>query len=78
MQQESVTYLKDTYEIDFYAGKTLYQVLYDISDEKIKKRELGAFGYFKKSDEKCSLITFETNETIEDVEVISFERFVLA
>lgn len=78
MQQESVTYLKDTYEIDFYAAKTLYQVSYNISDEKTKKRELGAFGYFKKSDEICSLITFETNEKIEDVEVISFDRFVLA
>lgn len=78
MQQESVTYLKDTYEIDFYAGKTLYQVSYDINDEKTKKRELGAFGYFKKSDEICYLITFETNKTIEDVEVISFDRFVLA
>lgn len=78
MKQEMVTYLKDTYEIDFYVAKTLYQVSYDISDEKTKKRELGAFGHFKKSDEVCKLITLETNETIEDVEVISFDRFSLA
>lgn len=39
MQQESVTYLKDTYEVDFYTAKVLYQVSYDISDEKTKKKE---------------------------------------
>ncbi len=76
-KHESLTYLKDTYEIDFYTDKTLYQVSYDIREEKTKKRELNAFGYFKKSDELCKLITFETDETIDDVEVISFERFAL-
>ncbi|MFA6136780.1 MAG: hypothetical protein WC667_01715 [Sulfurimonas sp.] len=77
MQQETVPYLKDNYEIDFYAAKILYQVSYDIREEKTKKRELNAFGYFKKSDEVCKLITFETDEVIENVEVISFERFAL-
>jgi predicted AAA+ superfamily ATPase len=76
-KHESLTYLKDTYEIDFYTDKTLYQVSYDIREEKTKKRELNAFGYFKKSDELCKLISFETDETIDDVEVISFERFAL-
>ena len=77
-KHESLTYLKDTYEIDFYTDKTLYQVSYDIREEKTKKRELNAFGYFKKSDELCKRITFESDETIDDIEVISFERFALA
>lgn len=77
-KHELVTYLKETYEIDFYTDKTLYQVSYDIREEKTKKRELDAFDYFKKSDELCKLITYENDEVIEDVEVISFERFALA
>lgn len=73
-----LTYLKETYEVDFYADGTLYQVSYDISDEKTKKRELNAFGYFKKPHESCKLITYDTNDTIDDVEIISFERFALS
>lgn len=77
-KHESLTYLKDTYEIDFYVDKTLYQVSYDISDEKTKKRELNAFDAFKKGDESFKLITYETDEIIGEVEVVSFERFVLS
>lgn len=76
-KHESLTYLKDTYEIDFYVDKTLYQVSYDISDEKTKKRELNAFDAFKKGDESFKLITYETDEIIGEVEVVSFERFAL-
>lgn len=76
-KQEPITYQKETYEIDFYTDRKLYQVSYDIHEEKTKKREIGAFGYFRKNDEVCKLITFETDERIEDVEVISFERFAL-
>lgn len=74
---ESLTYLKDTNEIDFYVDKTLYQVSYDISDEKTKKRELNAFDAFKKEGDICKLITNESDEIIEDIEVMSFERFAL-
>jgi uncharacterized protein len=74
---ESLTYLKDTYEIDFYVDKTLYQVSYDIRDEKTKKRELNAFDAFKKGGESCKLITYESDEIIGEVEVMSFERFAL-
>ncbi|MFZ2889721.1 ATP-binding protein [Sulfuricurvum sp.] len=76
-KHETLTYLKDTYEIDFYVDKTLYQVSYDISDEKTKKRELNAFEAFKKGDESCKLITYESDEIIGEVEVVSFERFAL-
>ncbi len=75
---ESVTYLKDTYEVDFYSENILYQVSYDINNEKTKKRELNAFKHFKVNEEtKSKLITYETNERIDDVECIDLENFVL-
>ncbi len=73
----ALSYLRETYEVDFYSAQTLYQVSYDIREDKTKKRELGAFGYFKKEGDVCKLVTYDTNETIEDVEVLSFDRFVL-
>lgn len=76
-KHESLTYLKDTYEIDFYVDKTLYQVSYDISDDKTKKRELNAFDAFKKEGDICKLITYESDESIGEIEMISFERFAL-
>ena len=74
---EKVTYKKENQEVDFYSQKRLYQVAYDISDEKTKKRELNAFLSFKKEDERCTLITYDVNETILDVEVLSIDRFLL-
>jgi len=74
----SVAYMREKYEVDFYSQKTLYQVAYDIDDEKTRKRELGAFKYFKSEDtQACKLITFETNEVVDDIEVLSFDVFVL-
>lgn len=78
-KSESVTYLKDTYEVDFYSQNILYQVSYDINNEKTKKRELNAFKHFKVNEEtKSKLITYETNELIDDVECIGLENFVLS
>ncbi len=74
---EKVTYKKENQEVDFYSQKRLYQVAYDISDERTKKRELNAFFSFKKEDERCTLITYDVNETILDVEVLSIDRFLL-
>lgn len=74
---EEITYMNDTYEIDFYDENTLFQVSYNIEDEKTKQRELRAFEYFKKENQKAKLITFDTNEEIEDIEIVSFERFIL-
>lgn len=56
---------------------SLYQVSYDISDEKTKKRELNAFGEFKKENDRCILITYDANDTINGVKVISIDRFLL-
>ncbi|MCW8895653.1 ATP-binding protein [Sulfurimonas sp.] len=76
-KDEEITYLKDNQEVDFYMQESLYQVSYDISDEKTRKRELNAFGYFKKENDKCILITYGANERIDDVEVLSIEKFLL-
>jgi predicted AAA+ superfamily ATPase len=76
-KDEKVTYRKENQEIDFYTQNRLYQVAYDISDEKTKKRELNAFGEFKKEDDRCILITYDANETILGVEVLSIDRFLL-
>ena len=75
---ESVTYMREKYEVDFYSQKILYQVAYNIEDEKTRKRELGAFRYFKTDDTKaCRVITLDTNEMVDDIEVLSFDVFVL-
>ncbi len=75
---EKVYYLKDRFEVDFCVQNSLYQVSYDISDEKTKKREFGAFEHFKTPNTKeCTLITFDTNEEIGGVRVVSYDNFVL-
>jgi len=77
-KDEKVTYLKDSYEIDFLSENILYQVSYDISDDKTKKRELNAFKYFQFNETiKNRLITYDTNEKIENIEVISYDKFIL-
>lgn len=75
-KNEELTYIKDTYEIDFYDEKTFYQVSYDIEDEKTKNRELRAFEYFKKENTNLRLITLDTNGDIDDIEILSFEKFI--
>jgi len=76
-KNENMTYIKETYEIDFYSSKTLIQVSYDIEDEKTRKRELGAFKYFEKISLKCLLITYNTYGLEENIKVISIDDFML-
>ncbi|MEA3497622.1 MAG: ATP-binding protein, partial [Campylobacterota bacterium] len=76
-KDDKVTYMKDKYEVDFYSNNILYQVSYDIDDEKTKKRELNSFKYFKKENYKCRLITYDLNDTIEDIEIVSLDEFLL-
>ena len=74
---EELTYLKDTYEIDFYSKNTLYQVSYDISEEKTLKRELNAFKHFiLNNNTKSVLITYDTNNEFDSVKTIGYEEFV--
>jgi predicted AAA+ superfamily ATPase len=75
---EDLKYLKDRYEIDFFANNNLYQVAYDISNEKTLKRELNAFKHYCKKDNNCILVTYNENRLIEQkINVISFDRFCL-
>jgi len=77
-KEEKVSYLKETYEIDFFSNDTLTQVSYDISDEKTKKRELNAFKHFKRNAKtKCELITYNADDIIGDVNVISIDKYCL-
>jgi len=72
-----VFYMREKYEVDFYSQGILYQVAYDIDDEKTKKRELGAFKYFISDRTKaCKLVTFDTNELIDNIEILSLDSFV--
>jgi len=74
---ENITYIKDTYEIDFFNSKFLIQVLYDIEDEKTKKRELNAFKYFEKISSNCLLITYDTNSSVDNINIISIDYLML-
>ncbi|RBQ29266.1 ATP-binding protein [Aliarcobacter vitoriensis] len=76
---ENLYYLKDLQEIDFFDTNKLYQVSYDISEAKTKQRELNAFSYFNKENRyRNLLITYNINESIDDIEVLSFEKFIFS
>lgn len=77
-KNENITYLRDTLEIDFFVQQYgFFQVSYDIKDEKTKQREMNSFQHFNKEGKyKNLLITYDTNEKSEDVETMSFEKFV--
>lgn len=74
---DEVTYIKENYEIDFRCGDTLYQVSYDIEDEKTRARELRAFESFDtKKRYNHKLITYDETSSCEGVEILKFEDFV--
>ena len=75
-KDDNVTYIKENYEIDFYSNNALYQVSYDISNEKTLKRELNAFKHFKFNNTKSYLITYDINKDFDIVKAISFEKFL--
>lgn len=77
IHNDKVYYLKDRKEIDFYVNERLYQVTYEMSDVKTKKRELEAFSHFSDMAEKKYLITFDTQEEIEGIKVESIEQLIL-
>jgi uncharacterized protein len=76
---ERITYLRDTYEIDFYTNKTLYQVSYKIDDEKTLNREINSFKYFDTDNTKeFKLITLNDTKKIDETSVISIDEFILS
>ena len=76
-EEDTLYYLKDGKEIDFYVQESLFQVSYEIENEKTKKREIEAFSHFSDISEHKYLITFDTDIKIDDIEVISIDNFVL-
>jgi len=74
---DELTYLKDTKEIDFKCEDYLYQVSYDMSDEKTRKREIDAFKSLD-SENKCKhlIITYDENSVNDDIEIESLENFI--
>lgn len=75
---ESITYLRDTLEVDFFVQEYGYiQVSYDITDDKTKQREINGLRQFNKEQKyRNLLITYDTNKELEGVAVVSFEKFV--
>jgi predicted AAA+ superfamily ATPase len=74
---DDITYIKDRYEIDFYVNNHLYQVSYEIADDMTKQRELNAFSHFNKENKKQNiLITYDTDETIKNIKILSLENFI--
>ncbi len=77
-KDENLTYIKDKYEIDFFSKTDLYQVSFNIEDEKTKKRELSAFKHFDELRvSKKYLITYNDDEISKDVEIVSCDSFML-
>ncbi len=75
---QDIYYLKEAKEIDFFCDNTLFQVSLEIEKLKTKQRELGAFKYFNKENKyKNILITKDTNEKEGNIDIISFDNFVL-
>ncbi len=77
-RDENLTYIKDKQEIDFYSNKTMYQVSFNLADEATRKREINAFSSFNKiiADEKV-LITYDKDEILEDIRIVSCDKFLL-
>ncbi|MFP4333791.1 MAG: ATP-binding protein, partial [Campylobacterales bacterium] len=81
-QDKELTFLKDTYECDFYTQNTLYQVTTSIEDESVRKRELRSFGYFFKNENKKNILIVQDaynlmHDQYENVEIIPLFLWLL-
>ncbi len=74
-REEELTYIKETKEIDFYSDNVLYQVTYNMENEQTKKREIKAFSSFSTISKNYCLITFDTQEEIDDIDVETVDTF---
>ena len=83
LKHEELTYLLENKECDFYLDGELFQVSYDIEDEKTKKRELEGLKFFanKLGKKRGKLITYDRDEVIEykgiEIEVVSLGKFLI-
>jgi hypothetical protein len=83
LNQEKLTYLLDGKECDFYLEEKMYQVSYDIEEDRTRKREFEGLKYFanKFGNDRGYLITYDRNELLEyknvTIEVLSLDKFLL-
>jgi len=83
LNHEKLTYLLDAKECDFYLNAKLYQVSYDIEDEKTQKRELEGLRFFadKLGKDRGIIVTYDSNEVLDykgvEIEVFSVDSFLL-
>ena len=73
---DPIYYLQNNKEVDFLHRDTLIQVAYTIENEKTKLREINAFDEFESSNAHL-LITKDTDDTYNDIKIISFYKAVL-
>ena len=74
---DALTYMKDGKEIDFRCEDKLYQVSYEMNNEKTRKRELEAFKHLDpESKMKHSVVTYDENGTENGIEIVSLENFI--
>jgi len=74
-----VTYLKESKEIDFKCKNTLFQVSYNLSDNKTKKREIEAFKYLDKENKfHHKIITFDENFKENNTQIENLENFIFS
>ncbi len=74
---EDIYYIRDNKEIDFIYKNNLIQVSYNIDNEDTKKRELSALKFYENTKCKSLLITKDTDQKVDNVEIISFYKFSL-
>lgn len=83
LNQDKLSYLLDGKECDFYLNGMIYQVSYDIEEDKTRKRELEGLKFFadKLGKKKGVVVTYDVNEVLEykgvGVEVVGVDEFLI-
>ncbi len=76
---DELRYLKDNKEIDFKCKDDLYQVSFDMSDDKTRKREIDAFKFLdSESKYKHHIITYDENKIQNSIKIESLEEFIFS
>ena len=74
---DELAYLRDGKEIDFKCEDTLYQVSFDMSDAKTRKREMSAFKYLDSQGRyKHHIVTYDENRDENGIKIESLEEFI--
>lgn len=79
-QDQQLSYLREQLEVDFYCRNKLYQVAFDLDDEKTCQREVNAFAAFKQQSSQCLLVTYNKPHRTPELtgcELVSVDELVL-